>query len=58
MAARLVRGAPLCRLVADDRAIDGLEVALKGGQMGDADFFDEARRGRATQPRPLMETAR
>jgi uncharacterized protein YgbK (DUF1537 family) len=47
VAARLARGAPLCRFVARDARIDGLEVALKGGQMGDADFFEKARRGRA-----------
>jgi len=27
--------------------VDGLEVALKGGQMGDVDFFEKARRGNA-----------
>jgi uncharacterized protein YgbK (DUF1537 family) len=47
VAARLARGAPLCRLVARDARLDGLEVALKGGQMGDIDFFDRARRGSA-----------
>lgn len=46
VAARLARGAPLCRFVAADSRIDGLEVALKGGQMGDADFFEKARSGR------------
>jgi uncharacterized protein YgbK (DUF1537 family) len=25
--------------------IDGLEVALKGGQIGDAEFFERASRG-------------
>jgi hypothetical protein len=28
--------------------IDGLEIALKGGQMGRADFFGSVRAGRAT----------
>ena len=47
VAARLARGAPLCRFVAPGSPIDGLQVALKGGQMGGHDFFDEARRGKA-----------
>ena len=34
-----VDGAPLCRLH-DDGALDGLEVVLKGGQMGPLNFFD------------------
>jgi 3-oxoisoapionate kinase len=46
VAARLSRGAPLCRMVSDRQMIDGVEVALKGGQMGDVGFFDNARRGR------------
>jgi uncharacterized protein YgbK (DUF1537 family) len=47
VAARLAPGAPLCRFVSADSRIDGLEVALKGGQMGDANFFEKARRGNA-----------
>ena len=47
VAARLAPGAPLCRLVAAGRAVDGLEVALKGGQMGEADYFVRARKGSA-----------
>jgi 3-oxoisoapionate kinase len=47
--ARLAPGAPLCRLHATGRPLDGLEVALKGGQMGDADYFIKARDG--VQPR-------
>lgn len=35
----LAPGAPLCRVHSDDPAIDGLEVTLKGGQMGTPDFF-------------------
>ena len=46
VAARLTPGAPLCRVVSDQPRLDGLEVALKGGQMGDAHFFDTARVGR------------
>lgn len=47
VAARLARGAPLCRFVSAEARVDGLEVALKGGQMGDVGFFDKARRGNA-----------
>ena len=47
VAARLAPGAPLCRLVAAGRAVDGLEVALKGGQMGGADYFVRACKGSA-----------
>ncbi len=44
--ARLAPGAPLCRLhSATNSALDGLEVALKGGQMGDANYFIKARDG-------------
>lgn len=46
VAARLTRGAPLCRFVAPDAPwLHGVEVALKGGQMGDANFFETARAG-------------
>jgi len=45
MTARLVPGAPLCRAWADDPARDGLEMVLKGGQMGGADFFGRVRDG-------------
>lgn len=46
VAARLTRGAPLCRMVARKQPwLDGLQVALKGGQMGDASFFETARAG-------------
>ncbi len=46
VAARLTRGAPLCRFVAPGLPwLNGVEVALKGGQMGDANFFETARKG-------------
>ena len=45
IAARLAPGAPLCRMHSSAKALDGIEVALKGGQMGDVHFFDRARRG-------------
>jgi len=37
--------APLCRARAHDPAIDGMEIALKGGQLGDIDFFGCLKRG-------------
>ena len=44
--ARLAPGAPLCKLLSDKPHLRQLEVALKGGQMGSADFFVQALRGR------------
>lgn len=44
-AAPIERGAPLVRAHAADPAIDGLELVLKGGQMGGEDFFETVRRG-------------
>ena len=42
--APLAPGAPLCRLHTNkDAAIDGLEVTLKGGQMGEPNFFLQAK---------------
>jgi uncharacterized protein YgbK (DUF1537 family) len=44
--APLAPGAPLCRLHTNkDAAIDGLEVTLKGGQMGEPNFFLQAKGG-------------
>lgn len=43
MLAELTPGAPLCRGYSDDPRFDGLEIALKGGQMGKADYFGLAR---------------
>jgi len=36
-------GAPLCRVHSDDARLDGLDIILKGGQMGPREFFEEAR---------------
>ena len=47
IAARLAPGAPLCKLHSSTAELDGMEFALKGGQMGDVHFFDRARRGNA-----------
>lgn len=44
-AAPIERGAPLVRAHAGDLAIDGLELVLKGGQMGGEGFFETVRRG-------------
>lgn len=55
IAAGLAPGAPLCRAYSDDPLFDGLEVVLKGGQMGEAGFFPLARDGTAPmgrQPAP------
>lgn len=43
--APLAPGAPLCRVHSRDSEIDGLEVTLKGGQMGARDFFRKAKTG-------------
>lgn len=43
--ARLAPGAPLCRLIGGPPHVDGLQVALKGGQMGGTDYFVRAWRG-------------
>jgi len=32
-------GSPLCRASSSDQRFDGLEIALKGGQGGKADYF-------------------
>ncbi|WP_309083073.1 four-carbon acid sugar kinase family protein [Chelativorans sp.] len=45
-----VPGASLFRAHADAAALDGLEIALKGGQMGSPDFFDWIRRGNESGP--------
>ena len=43
MQAEIAPGAPLCRGHSRDARIDGLEIALKGGQMGKVDYFGQAR---------------
>lgn len=39
-------GAPLCRAHAGGSALDGLELVLKGGQVGSEGFFERVRLGR------------
>ena len=43
MMTELTPGSPLCRAYSEDSRFDGLEIALKGGQMGKADFFGMVR---------------
>jgi len=44
--AALAPGCALCRLHSDVPALDGVEILLKGGQMGDADLFERLLHGR------------
>ena len=47
-AGALAPGAPLCRAHADEATgLDGLELVLKGGQIGPENFFEIARAGKA-----------
>jgi uncharacterized protein YgbK (DUF1537 family) len=45
MIAPLVSGAPLCRAYSKNKAIDGLEVNFKGGQVGSEDYYGVIVRG-------------
>lgn len=45
-AAPLAPGAPLCRAYAPGSRLDGLELVLKGGQVGSDEFFAQVRDGR------------
>jgi len=36
-------GAPICRILAADSALDGREIVFKGGQVGPEDFFSHMR---------------
>jgi uncharacterized protein YgbK (DUF1537 family) len=38
-------GAPLCVAHSDDPQFDGIEISLKGGQNGSADYFGAIKRG-------------
>jgi uncharacterized protein YgbK (DUF1537 family) len=46
-------GAPLCRLRSDAPALDGMEIVLKGGQMGGVDLFERLVHGTASPTAPL-----
>lgn len=43
MVAPLAPGGPLCSAYADNARLDGVELALKGGQVGQADYFTTVR---------------
>ncbi|WP_141504523.1 four-carbon acid sugar kinase family protein [Paenibacillus luteus] len=43
--AAIVPGAPLCRASSQDPCLDGLELVLKGGQIGGKDFFNQVKKG-------------
>jgi 3-oxoisoapionate kinase len=45
VAAGMAPGVPLCRAWSDDPKRDGLEVALKGGQLGLPNFYGQVRSG-------------
>ncbi|MFM0211210.1 four-carbon acid sugar kinase family protein [Paraburkholderia sediminicola] len=45
--APLSAGVTVCRLHADRSELDGMEIMLKGGQMGDADLFEQLLNGGA-----------
>ena len=46
--APIAAGAPLCRVFSTDPKVNGIEIALKGRQMGETNFFGSVRAGRAT----------
>jgi uncharacterized protein YgbK (DUF1537 family) len=43
--ARLAPGAPLCRVISKQVHLNTLQIALKGGQMGDESYFVKALHG-------------
>ncbi|BEP62526.1 four-carbon acid sugar kinase family protein [Variovorax sp. V213] len=43
-------GASLCRIHSDDAALDGMEIMLKGGQMGSEDVFERLVHGAPDRP--------
>ena len=47
--ARIAPGVALCRLYSDRPALDGLEIMLKGGQMGPDDLFEQFVHGSAAR---------
>jgi uncharacterized protein YgbK (DUF1537 family) len=42
-------GSPLCRAWSADRTLEGLEIAMKGGQVGGDDYFVALKQGRAAE---------
>jgi uncharacterized protein YgbK (DUF1537 family) len=47
VAAGMAPGVPLCRAWSDNPRRDGLEIALKGGQLGAVSFYGDVRSGHA-----------
>jgi uncharacterized protein YgbK (DUF1537 family) len=48
MVAPLTPGAPICRATAPATPVDGLEIVLKGGQVGAENFFSLVQSGGKT----------
>nr|WP_294895288.1 four-carbon acid sugar kinase family protein [uncultured Pedobacter sp.] len=48
MIAPLAPGAPLCKAIADDELVNGLELNFKGGQVGAPDYFINVLNGEKT----------
>ncbi|MDT0677599.1 four-carbon acid sugar kinase family protein [Autumnicola musiva] len=46
MVAPLVKGAPLCRVYAKGSPVDGMQINLKGGQVGDRTYFVDLKKGK------------
>lgn len=45
IAGLMIPGAPLCRVHARDAVVDGLEITLKGGQVGKPNYFAQVMQG-------------
>ena len=45
MAAPMAPGSPLCRVYAEDKIMDGMEILFKGGQVGRVDLFGSVLKG-------------
>ncbi len=46
LAAPIAPGAPICRASSHQQTFDGLEICLKGGQCGQAEFFGQIKQGK------------
>jgi len=49
MIAPLFSGAPLCRAFASGSPVDGIEVNIKGGQVGDETYFGALQKGKTIE---------
>ncbi|NOU96806.1 four-carbon acid sugar kinase family protein [Paenibacillus sp. LMG 31456] len=45
LVAPIVPGGPLCKMFSRDERLNGLEIVLKGGQVGPPQFFEQVRTG-------------